>query len=164
MSRIKVYEPKYVLTERYREMSVKYTLLTDTAKRPTKGSERAAGWDLYADTEKPVAINPGESILFKTGVAMSIPSGYFGALYARSGIASKRGLRPANCTGIIDADYRGDISVPLYNDSGKIQTIQPHERIAQLVIQPYMTADLEPVEKLDKTERGKSGFGSTGSK
>ena len=162
MSRIKVYEPKYVLTERYREMSVKYTLLTDTAKRPTKGSERAAGWDLYADTDKPIAIEPGQTVKLQTGIAMAIPSGYFGAVYTRSGIATKRGLRLANCVGVIDSDYRGDISVPLHNDSNKIQSVQPYERIAQIVIQPYMDGDLEPVEKLDDTARGEGGFGSTG--
>lgn len=161
---VRVYEPKYILAERYREMGVKYTLLTDTAKRPTKGSERAAGWDLYADTDRPVAIEPGETVFIETGVAMAIPSGYFGAVYARSGIATKRGLRPANCTGIIDSDYRGDISVALHNDTKMIQTVQPHERIAQIVIQPYMDGDLEPVDSLDDTARGTGSFGSTGTK
>ena len=107
-------------------------------------------------------INPGETKLVRTGIGVEIPSGYFGAVYTRSGLASKKGLRPANCTGVIDADYRGEIMVAIHNDSGVTQTISNHERIAQMVIEKYERAELLVVDDLVDTVRGTGGFGSTG--
>ena len=145
-------------------MIVNIKRLTDTARIPTKGTDGAAGFDLYADIEKESApIYPGETRLFSTGVSFEIPKGYFGAIYARSGLATKRGLRPANCVGVIDSDYRGDVMVALHNDSNSSRTIGAYERIAQLIIQPYR-ADVELMEsdRLEDTKRGAGGFGSTG--
>lgn len=141
---------------------MKIKLLTDTATMPTRGSEKAAGWDLYADFADEIYLLPNDVRMIGTGVAVEIPEGYFGALFARSGIASKRGLRPANCVGVIDSDYRGEIKVAIINDSTCVQKIEPQERIAQLVILPYKSVKLEQVDELDKTERGEGGFGSTG--
>jgi len=144
-------------------MYIKIKKTDQNAVIPTYGSTEAAGCDLYAllDTDD-IAIQPGETKLVHTGISMEIPSGYYGGVYARSGLASKRGLRPANCTGVIDADYRGEIMVALHNDSGKTQTIQNHERIAQLIIEAYRRADFLVVDDLADTERGEGGFGSTG--
>ena len=141
---------------------MKIKLLTDTATMPTRGSEKAAGWDLYDDFADEIYLPPNDVRMIGTGVAVEIPEGYFGALFARSGIASKRGLRPANCVGVIDSDYRGEIKVAIINDSTYVQKIEPQERIAQLVILPYKSVELEQVDELDKTERGEGGFGSTG--
>lgn len=141
---------------------MKIKLLTDTATMPTRGSEKAAGWDLYADFADEIYLPSNDVRMIGTGVAVEIPEGYFGALFARSGIASKRGLRPANCVGVIDSDYRGEIKVAIINDSTYVQKIEPQERIAQLVILPYKSVELEQVDELDKTERGEGGFGSTG--
>lgn len=146
-------------------MEIKFKRLTETAHVPTKGTSDSAGFDLYADTDKPSApIYPGETQLVDTGIAMAIPKGYFGAVYARSGLATKKGLRPANCVGVIDSDYRGSIKVPLHNDSGSLVSYDKHERIAQLIIQPYPEVTLTEVDDLDDTERGEGGFGSTGTK
>lgn len=138
-------------------------LLTPTAKIPTLGSANAAGYDLYAELDSPKTILPHTTELIKTGIAMAIPAGYFGAIFARSGLATKRSLRPANCVGVIDSDYRGEVMVALHNDSNKEQTIDPHERIAQLIIMPYALFPFNIVESLDETERGAGGFGHTGS-
>ena len=138
--------------------------LTSTAIIPTRGSEKAAGYDLYADTNSVVEIKPHKTKKIKTGIAIMIPNGYYGAIVARSGLSTKKGLRPANCTGIIDSDYRGDIIVALHNDSDEVQTIEPHERIAQLVICPFLSVEFNEVDELDETERGENGFGSTGTK
>ena len=144
-------------------MQIKIKRLTDTAKIPTRGSEYAAGYDMYADTTKRVAVPPHQTVEIFTGVAMEIPTGYFGAVYARSGLATKQGLRPPNCVGVIDSDYRGNIGIAMHNDSPDVQIIEPHERIAQIVIQPHL--DVEFVEdELSETERGQNGFGSTGRK
>lgn len=137
---------------------------TPSAHMPTRGSRGAAGLDLYADTQKPVHIWPGETVSIDTGITMAIPEGLFGAVYPRSGIATKRGLRLSNCVGVIDSDYRGHIIVPLYNDTEKVQIIAPYERIAQIIIQPYIYCQLQQVESLDETFRGSGGFGSTGRK
>lgn len=145
-------------------MKIKITKLTDTAIIPTRGSDQAAGYDLYADTTEDITVQPGEMYPFQTGIAMEIPEGYFGAIYARSGIATKRGLRPPNCVGVIDSDYRGNIGVGLINDSDKPQVIKAHERVAQIVIQPYINIEFEEVESLSETDRGANGFGSTGRK
>ena len=145
-------------------MKVKIKKLSYTAKTPTRGSEQAAGYDLYMDNENPIAIFPHETVELFTGIAMEIPTGYFGAVYARSGLATKRGLRPPNCVGVIDSDYRGNIGVAMHNDGREKQIIQPHERIAQIVIQPYLQVEFEESDSLTDTERGTGGFGSTGEK
>lgn len=137
-------------------------LLTNTAKVPTRGSEYAAGYDLYADIPSEIWIFENEREMIGTGIAVEIPEGYFGALFARSGLATKKGLRPANCVGVIDSDYRGEIKVALFNDSSTPRSIAPQERIAQLVILPYAKVDLEVVDDLTDTTRGEGGFGSTG--
>ncbi len=138
--------------------------LKEEAILPTYGSEYAAGADLYACMEEPVTIEPNETVLMHTGLAMEIPAGYAGLIYPRSGMASKRGLAPANKVGVVDPDYRGEFMVALHNHGTVAQTVEPGERIAQLVITPYITADFEVVEELTDTVRGAGGFGSTGTK
>ena len=142
-------------------MNVKF--LNEYAKLPTKGSAYAAGYDLYAAIEEPMAIFPGATVPVTTGLAMEIPEDLFGAIFARSGLAAKRGLRPANCVGVVDADYRGEIFVAIHNDSDKVQQINPGERIAQMVFLPYQSVgNFEVVDELNDTARGAGGFGSTG--
>lgn len=141
---------------------VKYKKLTETAITPVKGSRGAAGFDLYADIDSNLYIQPGETRMIHTGISMEIPDGYFGAIYARSSLGVNRNLRPPNCVGIIDSDYRGNIAVPLINDSKHTQIVQAHERVAQLVIQPVIDARLYEVTELSETDRGSGGFGSTG--
>lgn len=136
--------------------------LSQNAMIPTYGSEFSAGADLYACLDEEVEIRPGETFLVKTGIAMEIPKGYAGLIYARSGLATKRGLAPANKVGVVDADYRGEIMVALHNHSNQIQSIAPGERVAQMVIAPFLTAQFMEVEELEDTERGEGGFGSTG--
>lgn len=131
---------------------------------PTYGSEFAAGADLYACIEEPLTFTPGQTILVHTGLAMEIPVGYAGLIYARSGLASKKGLAPANKVGVVDADYRGEIMVALHNHSHDTVSIEPGERIAQLVITPYLTAHFDETDTLSDTVRGEGGFGSTGKK
>ena len=138
--------------------------LDKNAVIPTYGSEYAAGADLYACIDEVITFEPGETKLIKTGIAMEIPAGYAGLIYARSGLASKKGLAPANKVGVIDADYRGEIMVALHNHSTILANIEPQERIAQLVITPYLTAHFEETQELSDTVRGAGGFGSTGSK
>lgn len=144
--------------------SVRIKKLDEKATIPTYGSEFAAGADLYACLDEALTINPHETVLVHTGVAMEIPTGFAGLIYARSGIASKRGLAPANKVGVVDSDYRGEIMVALHNHSAIPQTIESGERIAQLVIAPYVVADFVLADELDDTERGAGGFGSTGKK
>lgn len=144
--------------------SVRIKKLDEKATIPTYGSEFAAGADLYACLDAPLTINPHETILVHTGVAMEIPTGFAGLIYARSGIASKRGLAPANKVGVVDSDYRGEVMVALHNHSAVPQTIENGERIAQLVIAPYVVADFVLSDELDDTDRGAGGFGSTGKK
>jgi len=127
---------------------------------PTRGSAEAAGWDLYAVEVATIA--PHETVLVDTGIIVEIPQGYFGGLYARSGLALRQGLRPANCVGIIDSDYRDSIKVAIHNDSNVERVIAIGDRIAQLVVTPYYDDFLEEVEELTSTERGQGGFGSTG--
>ena len=146
------------------KFNVNIKKLNDKAVIPTYGSEYAAGADLYACIDEPVSIEPGETTLIKTGLAMEIPAGYAGLIYARSGLASKKGLAPANKVGVIDADYRGEVMVALHNHSNVAASIEPQERIAQLVITPYLTAHFEEMDELSDTVRGVGGFGSTGSK
>ena len=139
--------------------------LSPEAILPVYASAGAAGADLYAlPTGEPVTIGAGETVLIHTGVAMAIPAGYVGLIYARSGMASKRGLAPANKVGVIDSDYRGEIMVALHNHSDKPETVTPGERVAQFVLAPVVIADWQECESLDDTDRGSGGFGSTGTK
>ena len=145
-------------------MNIKYKVLNELAKEPTRGSEYAAGYDLYAATDREISLFPHTTQLIGTGLAFELPNGYFGAVYARSGLASKKGLRPANCVGVVDSDSRGEVMVALHNDSDHIMTIDAGERIAQLVLMPYVNMTFEQVEELNTTNRGEGGFGSTGNK
>ena len=138
--------------------------LNEGAVVPTYGSEFAAGADLYACEDEDVVIAPSETKLIHTGIAMEIPEGLVGLIYARSGLASKKGLAPANKVGVIDSDYRGEIMVALHNHGTQAQTVSSGERIAQIVFAPYMAADFCVVDELGTTVRGAGGFGSTGSK
>lgn len=143
-------------------MNIKIKRLSEEATIPTRGSEYSAGYDLYANIEKPVSIKPHETVKIGTGWAIEIPDGYFGAIFARSGLAIKEGLRPANCTGVCDSDYRGEYIVAIHNDSDVVREITPHERIAQLVVIPYLYVDFKETDELSDTSRGEGGFGSTG--
>lgn len=143
--------------------TVKTKKLRENAVLPTYGSAFAAGADLYACTEeKTVIFAPHETKFIPTGISVEIPEGYAGLVYARSGIACKRGLAPANKVGVIDSDYRGEVMVVLHNHSSQPQQIENGERIAQLVITPYLTAEFTEADALDETDRGAGGFGSTG--
>lgn len=145
--------------------TVRVKKLNEKAILPQYGSLCAAGADLYACTDgQTVTVPAGETVFVKTGIALEIPAGYAGLIYARSGTACKRGLAPANKVGVIDSDYRGEIMVALHNHSGQPQQIEDAERIAQLVITPYLTVQFEQAEELESTERGAGGFGSTGKK
>ena len=143
-------------------MEVKIKLFNNKAKMPTRGSEKAAGYDLYACTNSPIIIAPHKTIKINTGVSIELPHGYFGGIFARSGLATNQGLRLANCVAVIDEDYRGEWIVPLHNDTDNPQTINPMERIAQLVIIPYLNIEFEEVDELSDTERGDKGFGDSG--
>ncbi len=143
-------------------MEINIKKLTDTATLPSRGSEYAAGYDLYADVQEELVIKPHTTVKVGTGLAMEIPAGYFGGIFARSGLATKEGLRPANCVGVVDADYRGEIIVALHNDSDEVRTIVPQERIAQIVILPFLGVTFNEVSELSETVRGAGGFGSTG--
>ena len=139
--------------------------LNENAIVPTRGLQYSAGFDLYALTgteTKSKRVYPGAVQKVGTGIAVEIPEGYFGAIFARSELSTKQGLRPANCVGVIDSDYRGEVIVPLYNDSGEWRTVQDGDRIAQLVIIPYAVVELNVVDELEKTDRNTGGFGSTG--
>lgn len=146
-------------------MKIKIKKLKETAKLPTSGSASAAGYDLYSCLDEAQAvIQPHTTVLVGTGVAVAVPEGYFGGIFARSGLAAKQGLRPANCVGVVDADYRGEVKVALHNDTDQERVIENGERIAQLVVLPYLSLEFEEVEELDETERGTGGFGHTGKK
>lgn len=147
-----------------KEERIEIKLLDDKAILPTYGSVDAAGADLYANIEMNETFLPNETKLIKTGVAMAIPKGLVGLVFARSGLASKRGLAPANKVGVIDADYRGEIMVALHNHSNTSQTIEVGERIAQIAFIPYIKGNFEVVNELEETSRGAGGFGSTGTK
>ncbi len=142
-------------------MKLQIKKLDENAIMPSYGSNCAAGADLYAIDEK-VEILPNETKFVHTGIAMAIPEQYVGLIYARSGLACKRGLAPANKVGVIDSDYRGEIMVALHNHSDSPQTVERGERVAQIVITPYVTADFVLCDELDETDRGAGGFGSTG--
>lgn len=141
---------------------VSVKLLNPRAKLPCYGSADAAGADLYALIDGPVTIAPGGTAKLPTGVAVAIPQGYVGLVCARSGMACKRGLAPANKVGVIDADYRGEVIVFLHNHGDVPQVVEDGDRVAQFVIVPYLTARFTPAEELDGTQRGEGGFGSTG--
>lgn len=145
-------------------IKVRIKKLSQKAHIPQYGSLFAAGADLYANTDGKVEIKASETKFINTGIALEIPEGYAGLIYARSGLASKRGLAPANKVGVVDSDYRGEIMVALHNHSSETQFIEDGERIAQLVITPFLRVDFEEAETLDETERGDGGFGSTGRK
>ena len=147
-----------------KEEKIEIKKLTDTAIIPTYGSIDAAGADLYANITDTETIMPHETKLIKTGIAMAIPKGLVGLVFARSGLASKRGLAPANKVGVIDADYRGEIMVALHNHTNEEKTIEKDERIAQIAFVPYIKGDFEIVNELSETTRGEGGFGSTGTK
>ena len=143
---------------------VKFIKLNSNAIVPTYGTPFAAGADLYALPAGDIKLQPGETVMIHTGIAMQIPEGTAAFIFARSGIATKRGLAPANKVGVIDSDYRGEIMVPIHNHSKEDQVIAGGERMAQMVIMPYVKAEFTECETLDETERNVSGFGSTGTK
>lgn len=132
------------------------------AVTPTRGSALSAGYDLYACLEEAVVIPPHETAYIGTGLSMALPEGWFAAIFARSGLASREGLRPANCVGVCDADYRGEYIVPLHNDSGLPRTVEHGERIAQMILLPCQSLTFREAEELPGTDRGEGGFGSTG--
>lgn len=142
-------------------MNIKIKKLKDNAVVPTRGSKYAAGADLYS-AENDLYIEDRQTVMIGTGIAMEIPEGYVGLVYARSGLACKEGLAPANKVGVIDSDYRGEIKVALYNQSGQKKLVKSGERIAQIVIAPFLAPEFTEVSELDETDRGEGGFGSTG--
>lgn len=142
--------------------TVKFIKLNSNAKTPTRGSLCAAGYDVSAAISSTVTIVPHTTVKIGTGLALELPDNTFCAVYARSGIASREGLRPANCTGIVDSDYRGELIVALHNDSDVMRIVEPGERIAQIIVQPYVNVEYVEANTLSTTERGSDGFGSTG--
>ena len=143
---------------------MKIKLLNDKAKVPTKGSIDAAGYDLYSSNAIPLIIPPHTTVKVPTGIATEIPKYLFAAVFPRSGLATKQGLRLANCVAVIDSDYRGEWFIPIYNDSNENRTISTGDRIAQVVFLPYASFNFETVDTLDETERGDGGFGHSGMK
>lgn len=140
---------------------LKIKKLDEKAIIPTYGTEYSAGADLYALLDEDLEIKPGETVMIGTGLAMAIPTGYVGLIYARSSLGSKKGLAPANKVGVIDSDYRGEIKVPLFNQSKETQIISKNERIAQIIFTPYLKVNFQETNELDDTTRGTGGFGST---
>ena len=145
-------------------MKINIKRLTGSAILPERGSAYAAGYDLFADVNESVEIQPHETKMIGTGLAMEIPEGYLGGIFARSGLSSKEGLRPANCVGVVDADYRGEVKVALHNDGEVVREIKAGQKIAQLVVVPFLGVEFDEVEELSETVRGVGGFGSTGKK
>ena len=141
---------------------IKVKRLNSFAKLPTRGSDEAAGYDLYAAISGPISIRPHETEKVGTGLAFELPRCTFGAIFPRSGLATEQGLRPANCIGVCDSDYRGEYIVAIHNDSKEMQMIFPGDRIAQLILLPYIPMVFEEVDELSDTKRGAGGFGSTG--
>lgn len=141
---------------------VRIKKLDEKAIIPTYGTEFSAGADLYACLDEAVVIHPLQTVFIHTGLAMEVPEGYAGLVYARSGLACKKGLAPANKVGVVDSDYRGELMVALYNHSNQPITVEHGERIAQMIITPYLKAIYEVADELDDTQRGRGGFGSTG--
>ena len=145
-----------------RSEKVRFTKLTANAKMPIYGTEYAAGADLYSAAGEEIVIGPGETVMVGTGIACEIPEGLVGLIYARSGLACKKDLAPANKVGVIDSDYRGEIKVALHNHGSETRSIEAGERIAQFVLTPYIKAEFEEADSLDETDRGEGGFGSSG--
>lgn len=145
-------------------MIANFIKLNPAASIPARGSKYSAGYDLSACVDKTVMIAPHTTVKIGTGLAIQPPEGYFGAIFARSGMATKRGLRPSNCVGVCDEDYRGEYIVVLHNDTDECQWVEPKERIAQLVFLPYVDIEFNEVDNLNDTERSIGGFGSTGNK
>lgn len=141
---------------------IKYRMLREDAIEPTRGSEDAAGYDLYAVGPETVEIPPHQTVKIGTGLAFELPRFTFAAIFARSGLATKQGLRPANCVGVCDSDYRGEYIVALHNDTDEVKYVGPGDRIAQMVLMPYIPMIFAKVEDLSETNRGEGGFGSTG--
>ena len=144
------------------KIEVKVKKLREGARLPGRGSAGAAGADLCACLEAPVEIAPGESAFIPCGIAIEVPEGYAGLVYARSGLSCKQGLAPANKVGVIDSDYRGEVKVCLHNHSGEMRVVAPGDRIAQLILAAAPLAEFAEVEALTQSERGEGGFGSTG--
>ena len=144
------------------KQTLKFKKLDARATPPTYGSAFSAGADLYACMDEAVTIAPGQAQFIHTGLAMEIPVGYAGLVYARSGVATKKGIAPANKVGVVDSDYRGELMVCLYNQSSEAYTVSPGERIAQIVITPVLAVEFVEAEELSDTARGAGGFGSTG--
>ena len=145
-------------------MKLKIKKLDERAIIPTYGTEYSAGADLYNMGGETISVAPGETALIHTGLSIEIPEGYCGLIFARSGLATKRGLAPANKVGVVDSDYRGEWMVALHNHSDKTATVEGGERVAQMVVVPYLKAEFELTDELSETERGAGGFGSTGRK
>ena len=143
-------------------MNINIKLINSIAIMPTKGSSDAAGYDLY--TYESGDINPNETVKFHTGISMEIPKGFVGLVFARSGLGINHGIVPSNCVGVIDSDYRGEIIVALYNHSNEVYSVKENERVAQIVIVPFLSVEFNKVTELTNTERGVKGFGSTGKK
>ena len=143
-------------------MKINIKKLTETAILPDRGSAYAAGYDLFADLAEVLEIKPHETKMIPTGLAMELPEGYWGGIFARSGLAAKESLRPANCVGVVDADYRGEVKVALHNDGEIARTITPGQKVAQLLVVPFLSVEFEEVAELSDTVRGVGGFGSTG--
>lgn len=143
-------------------LEIKIKKIADVATIPTRGSNDAAGYDLYSGEPGTIVIPPQSTTVIGTRLAMELPKGTFGAIYARSGLATRNGLRPANCVGVIDSDYRGEIKIALYNDSDIPQEVKLGDRIAQMILQTYLPMNFIEVTELDETIRGENGFGSTG--
>ena len=143
-------------------MNINFKKLNDLAITPTRGSEYAAGYDLYAAIDYTIEVQPHATVKVGTGLAFELPENTFAAIFPRSGIASKRGLAPANKVGVCDADYRGEYMIMLHNHTNSVQTIEPGERIAQMILMPYIPMEFNEVDELSETVRGIGGFGSTG--
>lgn len=143
-------------------MKIKIKKLNPNAIIPTKGSEKSAGYDLHACINKPIVISPHQTVKIGSGLAIELPDNTFGAIVARSGLATKHGIRPSNCIGICDSDYRGEYIVALHNDSNISYTINPMERIAQLIVIPYLPVEFEEINELSETKRDSGGFGHSG--
>lgn len=143
-------------------VKINFVKVKENAIIPSKGSECAAGYDLSACIDNPITILPHTTVKIGTGLSIQPPQGYFGAIFARSGLATKQGLRPSNCVGVCDEDYTGEYIVAIHNDTDEPRIIHKNDRIAQLVFLPYVNVQFVEVDTLDKTERGDKGFGSTG--
>jgi dUTP pyrophosphatase len=143
-------------------MKIKVRRVSPTALLPTRGSSSAAGYDLYADLQEEALIAPHTTVKIDTGLQFELPEGFFAGIFARSGIAAREGLRPANCVGVCDSDYRGNYIVAIHNDSDAERRIAVHEKIAQMIVMPYLPLEFEETDSLTDTDRGAGGFGSTG--